>query len=563
MAVSTAATDTGASLAIASETIDAGEDVVFDAWEALQSAVRALSTRGNATRVGAALAGDVIRVVLGRSDIDYPERDGRFADPTWRDNSAYRRLGHIYIALCRRLEQLVDEADLDWRSRERARFAINVLTSTVAPTNTLPGNPAAIKRAFETSGRSVGRGLRHFVKDMRENGGMPSQVDKTKFAVGENLAATPGGVIYRDDVCEVLQYAPTTERIRVRPVLCVPPQINKHYIADMSPGRSLAEYMVGRGIPFFIVSWRNPDARHRDWDLDTYAAAVLKAIEAVLQVSGSDDLDVLGLCAGGITLTSAVNRLAADGDERIASLSLAVTLLDLGTPTMIGMFASPRVLDLARRRSAKRGLIDARSLASMFLWVRPNDLIWNYWVNNYLMGNDPPAFDILAWNADGTNLPAKLHAQFLEIFADNLLVQPGALTVLGAPVDYRTIGCDLYVVGGTTDHLTPWRATYRTTQLFGGQATFVLSNTGHVQTVVCPPGGGKAHHFVGPEPGADPDAWLSSASRRQDTWWAHWAEWLLARSATDRKAPTRLGNRRQPVLDAAPGRYVLDQPVSG
>jgi polyhydroxyalkanoate synthase len=544
-------------LLAAADAVQGGEDLAIDGQGVISAAMRLLSHGGNLTKAATIFSGELPRILTGRSNVEFPSRDARFADPAWRENFFYRLWGQAYLAFCEGLEELVQESDVDWRSRERARFAINVLGSAVAPTNALAGNPAALKRAFETSGLSLIRGMRNYVSDLRHNGGMPSQVDRAKFQVGQDLAATPGAVVYRDEVCEVLQYAPSTPRVRVRPVLCVPPQINKHYIADMSPGRSLAEYIVGRGIPFFIISWRNARPEHRGWTLDTYAASLLRAIDVVLDVSGSDQLDALGLCAGGITLSTVVNHLAANGDERIASLSLAVTLLDLGTPTMIGMFASPRVLELARRRSEQQGIIDARSLALMFLWLRPNDLVWNYWVNNYLMGNDPPTFDILAWNADGTNLPAALHAQFLEIFGQNLLVKPAAITVLGTPVDYRQIKCELYVVGGLTDHLTPWKATYRSTQLFGRGATFVLSNTGHVQSVVCPPSR-KAYHLSGPDPGTDPDAWLNAAERKEGTWWGHWADWLMTRSAADREAPRELGSRRHPAGDKAPGRYVME-----
>jgi polyhydroxyalkanoate synthase len=544
-------------LLAAADAVQGGEDAAIDGRGAISAAMRLLSHGGSLTKAAVTFSGEIPRILLGRSNVELPSRDARFADPAWRENLFYRRWGQAYMAFCAGLEELVQESDVDWRTRERARFALNILSSAAAPTNALVGNPAALKRAFETSGLSLVRGARNYVSDLRHNGGMPSQVDRAKFQVGHDLAATPGAVVYRDEVCEVLQYAPSTPRVRVRPLLCVPPQINKHYIADMSPGRSLAEYMVGRGIPFFIISWRNAMPEHRGWTLDTYAASLLKAIDVVLDVSGSDRLDALGLCAGGITLSTVVSHLAASGDERIASLSLAVTLLDQGTPTTMGMFASPRVLELARRRSQRQGIIDDRSLALMFLWLRPNDLVWNYWVNNYLMGKDPPAFDILAWNADGTNLPAALHAQFLEIFGQNLLIEPGGITVLGTPVDYRQVKCDLYVVGGLTDHLTPWKATYRTTQLFGGPATFVLSNTGHVQTVVCPPSR-KAYHLAGPDPGKDPDAWQNAAERKDGTWWEHWADWLMARSAADREAPSKLGSRRHPASDKAPGRYVME-----
>lgn len=319
-------------LSAATEAVQGGEDVAIDSQGAILAAMRLLSDRRRLTKAAATFSREIPRILAGHSNVELPSRDARFADPTWSENPFYRRWGQAYIASCAALGDLVHDPEADWRSRERARFALNILESATAPTNTLIGNPAALKRAFETSGLSLVRGVRNYVSDLRHNGGMPSQVDRAKFRVGVDLAATPGAVVYRDEVCEVLQYAPSTPRVRVRPVLCVPPQINKHYIADMSPGRSLAEYVVGRSIPFFIISWRNAGPEHRDWTLDTYAASLLKAIDVVLDVSGSDRLDALGLCAGGITLSTVVSHLAANGDERIASLSLAVTLLDQGVP---------------------------------------------------------------------------------------------------------------------------------------------------------------------------------------------------------------------------------------
>jgi polyhydroxyalkanoate synthase len=259
-----------------------------------------------------------------------------------------------------------------------------------------------------------------------------------------------------------------------------------------------------------------------------------------------------------------LNRLAADGDTRVRSVTFGVTLLDFEVPAPIGMFDAPPVMSLARFRSRRAGVLDGRSLGSVFTWLRPNDLVWNYWVNNYLLGNDPPTFDILAWNADSANLPAALHRQFLQIFGDNALVSPGVLEVLGTPVDLGTIELDTYVTGATTDHLTPWRGCYRTTQLLKGDSTFVLSNAGHIASLINPPGNPKAHYFAGPEPGSDPDGWFEAAHKEQGTWWEHWAGWVLDRSGEERKAPARVGNRRYRPLEDAPGSYVrgLDPAVA-
>jgi len=328
---------------------------------------------------------------------------------------------------------------------------------------------------------------------------------------------------------------------------------------DLAPGRSFIEHAVARGLQFFAISWRNPGAEQREWDLDTYAEAVLRVIDVAREVTRSDDVNLLSLCAGGILSSTVLSHLAAASDERVRSASFGVTLLDFEVPAPIGMFDAPPLLSLARFRSREKGVLDGRSLGSVFTWMRPNDLVWNYWVNNYLLGNDPPTFDILAWNADNTNLPQALHRQFLGIFSDNALVTPGQLTVLGTPVDLSGITVDTYVTGATTDHLTPWRGCYQTTQLLSGQSTFVLSNAGHIASLINPPGNPKAHYFAGPEPVGDPDSWYAAAERQAGTWWEHWAGWVGERSGPERRAPSNTGSRRYPPVEPAPGSYVRNQ----
>jgi len=446
---------------------------------------------------------------------------------------------------------------------EQARFALTALTSAMAPTNTLVGNPAALKRAFDTGGRSVLRGMRNMLTDLRHNGAMPSMVDRTAYEVGTDLAATAGAVIERDPYGEIVQYAPTTETVRARPILIVPPPIGRFYFLDLRPGRSFVEYAVSRGLQTFMLSWRNPTKNQGDWDLDDYAARVLSAIDTVREVTGSDDVDLIGFCAGGILQSLVLNHLATLGDDRVHTASYAVTMLDFGQTAPIRAFSSPRLLALARWNSGRAGIISARNMGAVFTWMRPNELVWNYWVNNYLMGNNPPVFDILAWNADGTNLPAALHKQFLDIFEHNSLCQPGRLTVLGTPVDLASIKVPTFVTGGTTDHLTPWQGCYRTTQLLSGPSTFVLSNAGHIQSLVNPPGNPKATFFAGGEPGQDAQAWLDSAEKHTGTWWEHWADWVLERSEQTVPAPTELGSAAHPRREEAPGLYVRDLAPTG
>lgn len=544
-------------LARAVEALGAGEDIGGLEWGDLaRSLASALLRGGQLTLETRRMATQLVKILVGRSDFEPARGDWRFKDPAWRENFAYRRLAQTYLAAGSALERIPESERLDWRTRERARMAVAILTSTVAPTNTWAGNPAAIKRTFDTAGLSLLRGARNFVHDMRHNGGLPSQVDRRPFRVGENLAATPGAVVHRDDICEVIQYHPTTPEVRARPVLMIPPQINRYYFMDLSPKRSFIEYAVSRGLPFFTISWRNPTAEQSSWNLDDYVNACLRALDVAGEIMGSDEVATLGLCAGGITQSTLLSTLAARSDERVKAAAFGVTLLDFDVPAPIGMFQSKRMLRAARKESDEKGMLDGESLAKVFAWLRPNDLVWNYWVNNYLLGNDPPAFDILAWNADSTRMPGALHAQFLDVFEKNVLCTPGALSVLGHPVDLGTITCDTYVTGALTDHLTPWEGCYQTTQLVGGDSTFVLSNAGHIASLVNPPGNPKARMFVGPRPGPDARAWREQAEERPGTWWEHWADWMIARAGEERPAPTKLGSRRHKSIDSAPGQYV-------
>lgn len=518
-----------------------------------------------ATQVGrvasatAGLAGETGRVVAGSSEVEPEKGDKRFKDPTWDDHPLYRRLKQEYLACQQAIDEFVKGTELGWRDKERVQFVADVLTSALSPTNNLLGNPAALKRAFETGGGSVLSGLRNWAYDLRKNGGMPSHTSEDALVVGRDLALTPGAVVDRDEIAEVIQYTPTTPKVRARPLVIVVPQINKYYFMDLSPERSFVEYAVANGLQVFTISWHNPGPEQADWGLDTYAERVLSVIDVAREVTGSDDVNLMGLCAGGITAAAALNHLAANGDERVASISHGVTLLDWSVPAQVGMLQSETLLKLASATSDQLGVLDGASLGSVFTWMRPDDLVWTFWVNNYLMGNDPPTFDILAWNNDPTNLPSALHDDFLHVFENNSLAQAGEFSVLGSPVDLSKVTVPSYITGGTTDHLTPWRGCYASTQLYGGPTTFTLTNTGHIQTMVCPPGQSKSRYWVGPVPGPDADAWVEQAEERAGTWWDHWLEWILERSGGEKQAPKKPGNRKHPVITEAPGTYVFEE----
>jgi polyhydroxyalkanoate synthase subunit PhaC len=508
------------------------------------------------------LGGETVRIVRGTDEIAPRPTDRRFADPAWSQHPGYRRLAQSYVAVTGALERLVEDraaGGADWREVEQARFVLKACTSALAPTNTLLGNPAALKRAFDTGGRSVLRGARHMLHDLVRNGGMPSQVDRSAFTVGTDLAVSPGSVVHRSEILEVIRYDPSTSRVRQRPLVVVPPPIGRFYFLDLAPGRSFVEFAVSQGLQVFMISWRNPTKEQAGWDLDTYTGAVLDAVDVAREVTGSPDVVTMGFCAGGQLMTTALNHLAATADDRVHAAGYAVTCLDFASKAPLGAFSSPRLLDLAGRNSRRKGVISAREMGAVFSWMRPDDLIFNYLVSEWLMGEDPPAFDILAWNADGTNLPAALHEQFLQVFRENTLVKGGAMPVLGTPVHLSRITVPTFVTGALTDHLTPWDSCYRTTQLLSGASTFVLSYSGHIQSLVNPPGNPKAHYWTGLEPGPDAQAWRASAERHSGSWWEPWAAWMLQRTGDEVPAPTARGSAGHPPLEDAPGSYVRDR----
>ncbi len=518
---------------------------------------RVLVEPGVVAAHGLDTARQLIEVAIGRSDVAPEPGDKRFTDQAWTRNRLYRRLMQGYLVQRNSVVKLVDDVQLDHKSRERARFALSLFTEAAAPTNTLLGNPTALAKAAQTRGQSLVSGMRHFGHDLRHNGGMPTQVDTRPFTVGGNLAVTPGWVVHRRDVFELIQYSPSTDTAYERPLVTIPPQINKFYITDLAPGRSIVEHTVASGIPYFAVSWRNPTAAQRDWDLDTYVEACKQAVQVACEISGTTDANVVGICAGGITLACLLGHLAATEEPLVHSATFMVAGLDMAQESMVGMLASKAAIDAARTKSQKEGVLDGKDLAKVFAWLRPNDLVWNYWVNNYLLGQNPPAFDILYWNADTTRLPAGLHSDFLDMFSSNDLAHPGGLKVLDTPVDLGAVTCDAYILAGSTDHIIPWAGAYQATQLLGGRTEFVLSSSGHIQAIVNPPGNKKSSYLTrsGPPP---PEAavWRDSATQNPGTWWDHWLVWLGDHSGQKRPAPTTHGNDAHPPLDPAPGRYV-------
>ncbi|HKN37947.1 MAG TPA: alpha/beta fold hydrolase [Acidimicrobiia bacterium] len=517
------------------------------------------SARHTPTVAGAGvhLAGELAAVAAGRSTVAPAPGDRRFADDAFTRNPLYRRAMQGYLASGAALDGLVDRVGLSGIDAVRARFALTLLTEALAPTNSLLGNPGALRRAKATRGRSLLRGVRNFAGDVAHNGGLPSMVDTRPFIKGVTVAASPGRVVFRNDVCELIQYAPTTPTVHRRPMVIIPPQVNRFWVLDLAPGRSMVEYLAAQGQQVFVLVWRNPSPEHRDWSLDTYIAAALEALDAASDVGRSLELNVVGVCAGGITTAALMGHLAAVGDRRVASLTLLVTVLDTDMESALTAFLTEPTGAAAIRHSRRKGVLAGREMARVFAWLRPNDLVWNYWVNNYLLGQEPPAFDVLAWNSEATNLPAGLHADFITIGLDNAFAQAGTLEVLGTPVDLGKVECDVYAVAAQTDHITPWPACYRSLRLLGGESRFVLSSSGHIQALVNPPGNPKARYSTNPDLPAEPEAWLAGATPESGTWWTDWAAWLDERGGGRVKTPRTLGSRRHPATDPAPGRYVF------
>ncbi len=317
-------------------------------------------------------------------------------------------------------------------------------------------------------------------------------------------------------------------------------------------------YLVANGLQVFTISWRNPTPEHREWGFDTYDHAILEAIDVVRAITGSLDINILGACLGGMTLATLLGHLAARGDRRIHAVTFLVTVLDSNIESTMGLFATKETIEAARQVSRLRGVIEGQEMARAFAWLRPNDLIWNYWVNNYLIGNDPAAFDVLYWNNDTTRLPARLHGDLLGVLETNAFAHPGTLTVLETPIDLSQVTNDAYIIAGTTDHITPWQGCYATTQLLGGEVKFILSNSGHIQAILNPPGNPKASYFVNERYPADPEQWQARAQKRAGAWWEDWRDWLGQRSGEQKAAPQALGNEQYQPGIPAPGSYVFE-----
>jgi polyhydroxyalkanoate synthase subunit PhaC len=485
-------------------------------------------------------------------------RDRRFADPAWEGNPGYFALRQAYLATRRLGEEVLAAGRGHALDDQKAGLAASLVFDAIAPTNFLATNPAAVKKALDTGGASVAAGLRNMADDLLHNGGRPRQVDTAPFQVGRNLAATPGQVVFRNDLMELIQYAPASRRVRSVPLLASPPWINKYYVMDLAPGRSFIEWAVAHRRTVFAISYRNPDASMRGVTLDDYlVGGPMTALDVIGDITGSATIDIVGLCLGGALTGMLAAYLAATGDGRLGTLTLLNTLLDYAKPGVLGAFTGERTVARLEKQMAETGFLDGAQMAGTFDVLRANDLIFGYVVSNWLMGQSPPAFDILAWNADSTRMPAAMHSFYLRSLYGRNELASGEMELAGQRLSLADVKSDAYVVGAINDHIVPWAASYQATNLLGATVRYVLSSGGHIAGIVNPPSPKAWYEASDDEPASprDPGQWRQRAARHDGSWWEDWTAWADQR-AGKLAAPPPMGSERYPAIADAPGSYV-------
>ncbi len=486
-------------------------------------------------------------------------KDRRFAGDGWADNPVAAFLAAAYLLNARTLMGLTDAVEADAKTRARIRFAVEQWMAAMAPSNFLAFNAEAQKKAIETKGESIARGMQNLLHDITQ--GHVSMTDESIFELGRNVATTEGAVVFENELFQLLEYKPITAKVYERPFLLVPPCINKFYILDLQPENSLIRYAVSEGHRTFVVSWRNPDESlsHKTWD-DYVEDGAMAAIDVVQNITGAEQINALGFCVGGTILCNALAVLAARGDEPVASATFLTTLIDFTDTGILDVFIDDASVKIREMQMGKGGLLKGQELASTFSFLRPNDLVWNYVVGNYLKGETPPPFDLLYWNSDSTNLPGPFYAWYLRNFyLENNLVKPGKLTVCGEKIDLANITLPVYIYGSREDHIVPINAAYACTQVLPGKKRFVMGASGHIAGVINPPAKGKRSHWIradGKLP-ATLDQWLEGATEHPGSWWPDWSGWLKGHAGKQIAAPKGYGKgARFKVIEPAPGRYV-------
>ncbi|MBV8125937.1 MAG: class I poly(R)-hydroxyalkanoic acid synthase [Burkholderiaceae bacterium] len=550
MPLSSVAADIAGSLGDAFKNLS-GLQIPVESWTQLQSDYLKQAT---------ALWNDSIAASVQ----DAPKlKDRRFAAEAWSANPASNFIAQLYMLNAQTLQRMAEQVKGDDKTRARIKFAVQQMVDASAPSNYLALNPEAQKLALQSQGESIAKGMQMLLADLQR--GHVSQTDETAFEVGHNVATTPGDVVFENDFFQLLEYRPLTDQVFERPFLMVPPCINKFYILDLQPENSLIRYAVEQGHRTFVISWRNPDESCASWNWDDYIAnGPIKAIEVVREICGVDTINALGFCVGGTILATALAVLAARGEAPVESVTLLTTLIDFSSNGILDVFIDEPSVQLREMSigpdSAKGpGLLKGQELATTFSFLRPNDLVWNYVVANYLKGEAPPAFDLLYWNGDSTNLPGPMFCWYLRhTYLQNELKLPGRLKVCGESLDLGQVKAPLYIYGSREDHIVPWEAAYRSTQVFPGKKRFVLGASGHIAGVINPPSKNKRSYWTGKTAALPEDAeqWLASAVERPGSWWTDWSHWLSSHAGGNVPAPRSPGNRQHKVIEAAPGRYV-------
>ncbi|WP_372659354.1 PHA/PHB synthase family protein [Hydrogenophaga sp.] len=488
-----------------------------------------------------------------------PVGDRRFASEAWASNPMAAFTAAVYLLNARTLMALADAVQGDAKTRTRVRFAVQQWIDASAPSNFLAFNAEAQKMALDTKGESIAKGVANLLHDMKQ--GHVSMTDESVFEVGKNVATTEGSVVFENDLFQLIEYKPLTAKVYERPFLLVPPCINKFYILDLQPENSLIRYAVAQGHRTFVVSWRNPDESlaHKTWD-NYIEDAVIRAIAVTQDITGADTINALGFCVGGTMLGTALAVLAARGEEPVHSATFLTTLLDFSDTGILDIFIDESSVKLREMQFAQGGIMSGRDLGTTFSFLRPNDLVWNYVVGNYLKGETPPPFDLLYWNSDSTNLPGPYYAWYLRnMYLENKLVQPGAVTVCGEKIDFRQVKLPVYIYGSREDHIVPIGGAYASTQIFPGKKRFVMGASGHIAGVINPATKNKRSHWIGPAGKfpATSEKWVESATEHPGSWWTDWSDWLKALAGKQIAAPKNVGKGKQyPVIEPAPGRYV-------
>lgn len=498
-----------------------------------------------------------LKLIPGGEAFTKPLTDKRFRGEAWSRDPRFEALARTYLATTEALFQALDAAPLEEREKAQWNFALRQITDAVSPANTLLTNPEAIDKALDTGGASLVDGAKLFAEDLAQ--GRISQTDMTAFEVGENVGTTKGSVVFRNDLFELIHYEATTEEVYATPLLIVPPCINKYYILDLQPANSFVGHAVAEGHNVFLVSWRNIDEGQgkKTWD-DYVVEGVLKALEVTNSIAESEQAQVLGFCIGGTLVASALAVAKARGKNPAVSLTLMTTLLDYTEPGEIGLLVSEDSVESQEQQIGNGGVFEGKELAQVFASLRANDLIWNYVSAGYLKGQAPPAFDLLFWNADSSNLPGPMYCWYIRnMYLENNLAKPGGTTQAGVKVDLGTVDVPAFVFAAKEDHIVPWPGAYKSAHLLGGETEFVLGASGHIAGVVNPPAKKKRNYWVGgAERIADPDEWFEKAESHPGSWWPAWYEWLEKRAGEKVPAPEQRGNDEYKPIEPAPGQYV-------